>query len=462
MSGVETELDELTPRQETFLQDFIARYNERTKKSKEWTVRYRSLISDWIFTLNYHHLLKELQYPLVASRSAGSKMWDIDGNEYVDILQGYGVSALGHNPQFINEAIERQLRQGMILGPNIELTGELAELMCELTGLDRVAFSNTGTEAVMTAMRLARAYTGRNKIVIFNGSYHGHFDGVLGGSSEKLKGVDPVIPSMQEDVLILKDSSEESLEIIRSRGHELAAVLIAPVHSGNLNLTSEYLREYLHKLRQITKETGTVLIFDEVLTGFRLHPKGAQGYFDTDADVVTYGKAIGGGMPISAIVGKSRFMDRIDGGMWDYGDDSHPTSRRIFFAGTYCKHPLAIVSAYETLKYYKEQGPALQEQVTRRTSEFVQKLNTYLDEKNMAARFAHFGPFFGFRTNLPKDPIEKNILFYLIREKGVYTWEGNTCMLCAAHTDEDTDIIVNAFKDSIEELHSGGFPFSSL
>ena len=155
-------------------------------------------------------LWKELVYPIVGERSAGSRIWDIDGNEYVDMTMGFGVNLFGHSPRFITEAIEQQLRKGMQLGPQTEMAGEVAEMFCELTGLERVAFCNSGTEAVMVALRLARAVTRRTKIALFAGSYHGTFDGVLGRAGRVQNGMAQTIPTapgvpphMIEDVIVL-------------------------------------------------------------------------------------------------------------------------------------------------------------------------------------------------------------------------------------------------------------------
>ena len=199
------EPDALTSQQQDFLRSFIERYTARSKKSRELVQKYRPFFSDWINSLGFRLTLKEIMYPVVGPRSQGSKFWDIDGNEYIDIAIGYGVSFFGNRPPFIVKAIEEQLREGFELGPQSQLAGEVAELICELTGVDRVAFCNTGSEAVMFALRIARAFTGRDKIALFSGAYHGNSDGVLAAPGEH--GTMPAAPGTTQgavkDVLIL-------------------------------------------------------------------------------------------------------------------------------------------------------------------------------------------------------------------------------------------------------------------
>ncbi len=166
-------------RQKAFLQDFVVRYNARTKLSKKAADRDRPVLSDWIAALGFVMPLKEIVYPVVADRSAGSRMWDIDGNEYVDIAMGYGAHFLGHNPPFVTRAVERQLKRGVHLGPQSDLAGHVAKAICEMTGVERVTFTNSGTEAVMGALRIARCVTGREKVVMFENAFHGTFDGTL-------------------------------------------------------------------------------------------------------------------------------------------------------------------------------------------------------------------------------------------------------------------------------------------
>ncbi|MGL5795314.1 MAG: aminotransferase class III-fold pyridoxal phosphate-dependent enzyme [Waterburya sp.] len=459
----------LTSHQQKYLTDFIVRYNKKTKKSKEIAQANRLVLADNKTFVDFELPLKELYYPLVTQQSFGSKIQDIDDNEYIDLVMGYGVNLFGHNPPFIKEAILEQLNQGIQLGSQPELIGKVANLIRELTGVERVAFSNTGTEAVMTAMRLARTVTGRNKIVMFSNSYHGHFDGTLGKAKTinnqlQTVAISSGIPANYlQDILVLKYGDEQSLELIKKHRQEIAAVLVEPVQSSQLNLQP---KTFLQQLRQITQDAQIALIFDEMVTGFRIHPGGAQAWFEIEADIVTYGKIIGGGLPIGIIAGKAKYLDAIDGGNWHYGDLSSPQIKTTVFAGTYCKHPLAIASAKAVLEQLKTQGATLQQQLNERTSQFVDTLNTYFEQEELPIYLANFGSLFGSPTLEDNDgessetdselSLVFDLLYYHLLAKGVML-RGDGGFLSTAHTESDLNYIIQAVKDSIAELRQGEF-----
>lgn len=451
--------------QQQHIEALIARYTQRTQKSKQLAQAHRSVWADRRAFTNFRSEIKEMSYPIVGDRSVGSRFWDIDGNEYVDLAMGFGVHFFGYNPPFIAAAVQEQIAQGVHVGPQSKIAGEVAQLICELTGVERVTFSNTGTEAVMTAVRLARATTGRTKIAMFGSSYHGHFDGVLAVADSAENGqlrsapmAPGVLQSMVDDVLVLTYDAPQSLEIIKAHAHELAAVLVEPVPSRQPNLQP---KAFLQQLRHLTLEAGIALIFDECITGFRLHPGGAQAWFGIEADIVIYGKLVGGGMPIGIIAGKSIYMDRIDGGLWRYGDDSYPEVETTFFAGTFCKHPLAMSAARAVLKHLKMYGSALQEQVNQRTSRLAETLNTYFSEEGLPIQVWYCGSVFRFvllgNFSYLHQPLEMDLLVHHLIEKGVYIWEGRSCFLSTAHSEEDIDRVIQAVKDSVEELQKGGF-----
>ncbi|MCP4347098.1 MAG: aminotransferase class III-fold pyridoxal phosphate-dependent enzyme [Desulfobacterales bacterium] len=454
------EQDQLSARQQGFLNDFIVRYTRRTKKSKEGAQKFRPVFSDWINSLGFRLTLKEITYPIIHTHSEGSKIWDIDGNEYIDMAMGYGVSFFGNKPPFIVKAIQEQLDRGFELGPQSDIAPEVAELICDLTGVERVTFCNTGSEAVMIAVRVARTIKKRNKIAYFLGAYHGIYDAVLAAPGKH--GSIPVAPgipqAMVDDIIILNYGLTESLEIIREHAHELAGVLVEPVQSRRPGF---HPREFLHQLRELTSEAGIALIFDEVITGFRSHPGGAQAWFDVKADLVTYGKVAAGGMPIGIIAGKAEYLDAIDGGFWNYGDGSYPDKEVTSFGGTFCKHPLTMAAAKAALSYLKEQGPGVQERVNNLTSYFATTLDTFFEKEKVPIRIAHFCSLFRFESfgkySLLFQPIEMDILFYLLLEKGVYTWERRICFFSTAHTKEDADYVIEKVKESIHEMRSAGF-----
>jgi natural product biosynthesis luciferase-like monooxygenase protein/amino acid adenylation domain-containing protein len=444
-----------TGRQRQHLSELVERFTRRTAASKRMAQQYRSVLADSRAIVGFRLSIKEMLYPIVGAGASGAKLRDIDGNEYVDITMGFGVHLLGHRPPFVAEAVEEQLRRGIEMGPRPALAGEVASLVCELTGMERAAFCNSGTEAVMTALRLARARTGRTKVAIFAGSYHGHSDGTLAraqavnGRPHSAPLAPGIPPHVVEDVLVLDYGNPRSLEILREHENELAAVLVEPVQSRHPELQP---REFLHELREWTREAGVVLIFDEMVTGFRIHPGGAQAWFGVAADLATYGKIAGGGLPIGIVAGRAPFMDGIDGGLWDYGDASYPRAETTYFGGTFCQHPLAMASARAVLVHLKERGSSLQAELNERTSRFAATLNEFFAREEMPVRVAHFGSLFRFNYTGNMD-----LLFYHLLTKGVYVWEWRNCFLSTAHTDEDLAHVARAVADSLEEMRAGGF-----
>src|SRR5262245_28549862 len=165
-----------------------------------------------------------------------------------------------------------------------------------------------------------------------------------------------------------------------------------------------------------------------MITGFRAHPGGVQGLFGIKADIATYGKILGGGMPIGAVAGRRRFLDGIDGGMWQYGDRSYPSASRTYFGGTFCQHPFAMAAARAVLRYLQAKGPALQERLNQRTATFADTLNAYFTEEELALRVAYFSSIFRFEF-----PGNLELLYYHLLEKGVYIWEWRNCFLSTAH-----------------------------
>jgi len=446
----------LTPRQREYLEALTERYTRRTRGSKEYVEHHRPHLADPRMSPNFTQLWKELVYPVVGDRSRGSRLWDVDGNEYIDLAMGFGVNFFGHSPDFIAEALREELERGVHLGPQSRLAGPVAELICELTGSERVVFTNSGTEAVMTALRVARTVTARPKVAIFSGSYHGTFDGTLaralaaGGRRGSAPVAPGVMPGMIEDVLVLDYGDPRSLEELKKHRAELAAVLVEPVQSRRPHVQP---REFLRELRALTDEWGTALVFDEVITGFRVHPGGAQAWFGVRADLATYGKVVGGGLPIGVVAGRAEFMNAFDGGAWRFGDASFPRSQQTFFAGTFCKHPLAMAAAHAVLSRMRDEGPSLQEGLNSRTDGLIGRLENLFREEGLAARVANFSSLFFFLP--PRDWRFSELFFYHLLEKGVYVWEGHTCFLSTAHTDEDIEQVVRAVGETVAEMREG-------
>ncbi|KRF02128.1 thioester reductase [Frateuria sp. Soil773] len=446
---------ELTARQQARLDAFVRRYVERTRRSKEYTEQHRPHLADPRVVNGFRPLLKEIVYQVVVERSKGSKVWDLDGNEYVDALNGFGMNLFGWQPDFVLDAVRRQLDAGYEIGPQHPLAGVVAKQVCELTGFDRAALCNTGSEAVMGTVRIARTVTGRDTLVIFAGSYHGIFDEVIVRGTKKLRSV-PAAPGIlrntAENVLVLDYGTPESLAIIRERAASIAAVLVEPVQSRRPDFQP---REFLQELRAITSDAGALLIFDEVVTGFRSHPRGAQAVLGIDADLASYGKVVGGGFPIGVIAGKRRYMDALDGGGWRFGDASIPTVGVTYFAGTFVRHPLALAAAHAVLAHLQESGAPLQERLNARTGALVGELNDFCASVGAPIRLTHFASVW--KVNFAEDHPLQDLLFAMMRSRGVHLLDNFPCFFTTVHGEEDFAAIARAFKESVLELQEAEF-----
>ena len=441
--------------QQQWLANLTKTYNQKTIKSKEYTQQHRAHLADPRVVTGFKPHLKEMIYQPVVGRSLGSRIWDIDGNEYIDILNGFGSNMFGHNPDFIVKAIEDQLKKGYELGPQHELAGDVAKMVCEFTGFDRAGLCNTGSEAVLGAMRIARTVTGRSLVISFNGSYHGINDEVIVRGTKKLKPVPAaagIMPASVQNMLVIDYGTPESLEIIRKHADEIAAVLVEPVQSRRADF---HPKEFLHEVRKITAENGALLIFDEVITGFRAMPGGAQEYFGIKADLGTYGKVVGGGMPIGVIAGKKEYMDTLDGGFWQYGDASVPEAGVTYFAGTFVRHPFALAAAKASLLHMKEKGHALQETLNRNTAWLANEINTFADSIKTPFHIVHFGSLF--KPKYEADLANTDLIYILLRHKGIHVYDGFPCFLTEAHTREDIEQIARSFKETLLELVEQGF-----
>ena len=439
--------------QQRYLAELIARYEARTPGSKAATATWRTHLADPRAVAGFRPQWKEMVYPLVTERALGSRLWDVDGNEYIDIVNGYGCILFGHSPKFVVDAVRDQLDRGVAIGPQSALAGEVAALLCELTGNERATFCNTGSEAVMAAIRVARTVTGRDKIIYFGGDYHGTFDEVLVRNTPR--GSAPVAPGIPlantTNVMVLEYGTDASLAWLREHGEELAAVLIEPVQTRNPALQPF---DFIREVRRITEGAGAAMILDEVVTGFRLAPGGVQEMLGIRADLCTYGKVIGGGHPIGVLSGKAMYLDALDGGAWQYGDDSGPEVGVTFFAGTFVRHPLVLAAARSVLLHLKEQGPALQQDLNRKTAALAGSLDAFFAARGIPCHVHHFASWFYF--TFPHDLRLGSLLYYAMRARGIHIQEGYPCFLTTAHSDADLAEIERAFRDTILEMQAGG------
>lgn len=448
----------LTPIQQRHVDDLTTRYCRKTAASKRYTQEHRSTLADPRAASGFRTEWKELVYPIVMKSSAGSKIIDLDGNEYVDLVNGFGQTAFGHSPDFVMQAVREQLDKGFAIGPQAELAGKVADLFCKLTGNERMTFCNTGSEAVMAAMRLARTVTGREKIVIFNGDYHGQFDEVLvkgvqrTGQQPRSMPVSPGIPaSAVQNMIVLDYATPQTLQWVRENAEDLAAVIVEPVQSRHPSLQPY---EFLREIRKITEASGTAFVMDEVVTGFRTHPGGIQALAGVRADMATYGKVVGGGFPIGILAGNRKFMDALDGGTWTFGDDSVPEVGVTFFAGTFVRHPLALAAAWAVLQHIEREGPELQRKLATRVAQLAQDLNRLFADYGLKTPVESFSSWFFF--NIHGEHPLATLLFYHLRLRGVHIQDGFPCFLTTAHSEADFQVIYNAFAESIAALNAAG------
>ncbi|RUM62297.1 MAG: glutamate-1-semialdehyde-2,1-aminomutase [Persephonella sp.] len=288
--------------------------------------------------------------PLFISKGKGSRIWDIDGNSYIDYVLSWGPLILGHSNDKIINAIKEISNYGTSFGAPTEIEVKMAKAVIEaVPSIEMVRFVNSGTEATMSAIRLARGYTGRKKIVKFEGCYHGHVDSLLvsAGSGVATFGI-PGTPGIPEElanltIVLPYNDIEKVEEVFKKYGDEIACVIIEPV-AGNMGVIAPS-KEFHQRLREITREYGALLIWDEVMTGFRLAYGGAQELYGIEPDLTTLGKVIGGGLPVGAYGGKRELMENIA-----------PVGQ-VYQAGTLSGNPLAMMAGLKQLEILKETNP---------------------------------------------------------------------------------------------------------
>lgn len=441
------------PVQAVHYASFAKAYIARTATSKQLADERRLRFADVRASAGFRPSIKELVYPITGTRADGARLWDVDGNEYIDVSMDFGVNLFGHGAPFLKAAINRQTESGLALGTRSTLSGDVAQMLCEMTGMDRVLFCQSGSESVMTAMRLARLLRDRSRIAVFRKSYHGHFDGVLGDRGASGDGTEPVAPGILQnfvsDLLLLDYCEESALQAIAAHADQLAAVLVEPVQSRVLDAKP---REFLQRLRELTARHGILLIFDEMITGFRSAPGGAQEIFGVEADLVTYGKTIGGGVPMAALAARGNLLDGIDGGIWRFGDDSKPDATTTFFAGTFNNHPLGFALSHAVLSELKQRGPSFQESLNARTEQLTDRLNRRFAAENLPLSMIRFGSVFRF-----KHAGNLDLLYYHLLHRGLFVWEGRNCFLCDAHGQQEIDAIVEGVMDSVAALREGQY-----
>jgi glutamate-1-semialdehyde aminotransferase/aryl carrier-like protein len=439
------------------LDDFCAAYAERTRKSKELADRQRPVLSDARSISGFRRDWKEIVYQIAAGKgSEGVRVWDLDGNEYIDMTSSFGISLFGHSPDWAVEAAKRQVEAGFELGTLSPLAEEAARMIRELTGMDRSTFTNTGSEALAAAVRAARTTTAKDRIAVFYDEYHGIGDELLVNCLDTPQGrrtvpTSPGIPDfIVENVLVLKWDDEDFLGTIREHADELAAVIIEPVQNRNPSLKTA---KHFQAIREVTREHNIALIFDEMITGFRLAPGGAQEYFGVEVDIACYGKIPSGGLPLAIVSGRGSYLDCFDGGPWTFGDDSFPEAGVTFFGGTFTRHPVSLATCHAALTAVRDAGPGMYEELNRTSRRFAHRLNEILIGSGYPARVEHCESILNLKWD-DANPFSRLIIWQL-RHRGVLIYD-RPFFMTTAHTEEDLDFVVEAFRESVEFLQSSG------
>jgi len=325
--------------------------------------------------------------PIFMQRAKGAYLWDADGKQYIDYVGSWGPMILGHANDDVIKAVQDAAENSLSFGAPTESETVLAKMICDLIpSIDKVRMVSSGTEATMSALRLARGYTGRDKIVKFEGCYHGHSDSLLvkAGSGALTFGVptSPGVPAaLAEQTLTLQFNNLEQIEeLFASTGEEIAAIIIEPV-AGNMNLITPK-PGYLEGLREICDKYGTVLIFDEVMTGFRVGLQGAQGVYGVTPDLTCFGKVIGGGMPVGAFGGKDEIMNHIS------------PQGPVYQAGTLSGNPVAMAAGIKTLELIS--APNFYENLTVKVKSLLLGLKNAAQSHDIPLATNGIGGMFGF------------------------------------------------------------------
>jgi len=392
--------------------------------------------------------------PIFMERGKGSKIYDIDGNEYIDYVLSWGPLILGHANDQVVEALKKVTEGGTSFGAPTLIENKLAELVIErVPSIEVVRMVNSGTEATMSALRLARGYTGRNKILKFEGCYHGHGDSLLikAGSGVATLGL-PDSPGVPEGVALntitVPYNDMESVRYAFEQfGDDIAGVIVEPV-AGNMGVVPPQ-NQFLQQLRDITNEYGSLLIFDEVMTGFRVDYHCAQGYYGVTPDLTCLGKVIGGGLPVGAYGGKAEIMEKI------------APSGPIYQAGTLSGNPLAMTAGYETLR---QLTPEVYEEFRRKADRleegFTNLSKTYDVPLTVNRAGSMIGVFFNGEEVVNYETAKQSDLAFFadfyreMAQEGVYLppsqFEG--LFLSTAHTNEDIEKTIEAAEKAFAAL----------
>ena len=393
--------------------------------------------------------------PIVVDRGQGAYLYDVDGNQYIDYIGSWGPMILGHRHPDVVAAIEAAIAKGTSFGAPTEAENTLAELIIDcVASVEKVRMVNSGTEATMSAIRLARGYTQRDLIVKFAGNYHGHVDSLLvaAGSSAATLSV-PNSPGVTEgtskDTIVLHYNDVDGLgAAFREHGNYIAGVIVEPV-VGNMGCVKPT-EEFLHELRNLTRKFGALLIFDEVMTGFRVALGGAQELFDITPDLTTLGKIVGGGLPIGAYGGRKEIMDHV-----------LPVGK-VFQAGTLSGNPVATASGIATLNALRQQPPY--EQLEAKSAQLAAGLAEAANSAgidtctarvgSMLTMFFHKGSVDDWNSAAECDTQRFAEFFWGMMDRGVYLpcSQFEAMFVSVAHSDDDIRRTIEAAEEVLREL----------
>lgn len=404
----------------------------------------------------------EMPHPIFLEGGRGCRVWDADGNEYIDTSVGFGLHILGHRHPVIYDALVERADKGWMFGIHTTAQMELATLLAEgIPCAERVVFCNTGSEATMYAIRAARGYSGKEKIAVFDGFYHGAHDYGMwaaepGTPPENLGKVamGHGIPRALADLTVmLPYRHPAAFDLIRRHADELALVMVEGVQSSNPQPEAG---EFLRELRQVCSESGVLMMIDEVITGFRVSYGGAQELFDVKPDLATYGKVIGGGLPVGAIAGRADVMNVFTGLAADRG---------VFSGGTFSGNPLTMATGSAAVGYAKAH-PEIYEHMTRSGDRLATAVNTFCEQRQIPAQMKHvnsmFHMFFQAETvDSMRDVHDHHKTaekaFYLhALNRGVLVPGTQRAFLCNAHEDADVDRLIEVFTTSLEDVQADG------
>ena len=395
------------------------------------------------------------EYPIFIKSGNGSKLYDEDGNEYVDMIGSWGPMILGHNYPKVLEVVKRELENGTSFGLPTKKEVELAELVKScFPSIEKLRLTTSGTEAAMAGVRVARAFTGKNKIIKFEGCYHGHSDSLLVKAGSGLltfehQDSNGITEGVVKDTITLPFGDFEKLKETLENDDDIACVIIEPI-PANMGLI-ETEKEYLEKVREITKEKNVVLIFDEVISGFRVSLGGAQKVFGITPDLTVLGKIIGGGYPVGGFGGKKEIMNLIS-----------PVGN-VYHAGTLSGNPISVAAGIETISILKE-NPEIYENVNKKTENLVNKINELIKKYDVPASVNHFGSLFTIffskeKVKTLEDAINTNDEFYstyfdTMLENGVIVppskYEAH--FVSYIHNDEDVEKLLKGVEKTFQKI----------